>query len=113
MVNSQSAATQWLAALDADNFTACWNIAADYFKNGITLDEWTEKAQGVRDGLGHLQTRRLKQSVETTDLPAAPAGNYVISEYKSVFSKVGEIGERLTVMQEEDGQMRVVGYYLI
>lgn len=113
MTNNQDAANRWLAALDADNFTSCWNSAAEYFKNGVALDDWIEKAQGVRDGVGHLQTRRLKQSIETNDLPAAPAGNYVVSEYTSVYSKVGEIGERLTTVQEEDGQMRVVGYYLI
>ena len=113
MTNVQDSANQWLASLDTDDFSACWNSAADYFKQGIPLDEWTDKAQSVRDGVGQMQSRNLKRAIETTDLPAAPEGTYVVSEYGTVFSKAGEIGERLTMVREEDGQMRVVGYYLI
>jgi len=113
MKNNNDTAAQWLEALDAEEYAACWNNAAEYFKNGVSIDEWTEKAQSARERVGEIQSRTLKKSVETTDIPAAPEGKYVISEYSSVFSDVGEIGERLTMVQEEDGKMRVVGYYLI
>jgi len=106
-------AQQWLAVLDSEDYEACWNIAAEYFRNGVPLKEWVEKATDARQRVGQLQTRTLKRSVETDDLPAAPAGKYLVNEYASVFSQVGEIGERLTLQLEDDGQMRVVGYYLI
>ena len=113
MTTNNNNAEQWLAALDAEDYEACWNLAAEYFRIGVPLTEWVEKATDARQGVGQLQTRTLKRSVETDDLPVAPAGKYLINEYTSVFSQVGEIGERLTLQLEDDGQMRVVGYYLI
>jgi len=103
----------WLAKLDSEDYEACWNNAAEYFRNGVPLKEWIDKATEARHGVGQLQIRKLKRSVETDDLPVAPAGKYLVNEYASVFSEVGEIGERLTLQLEDDGQMRVVGYYLI
>ena len=106
-------AQAWLRLLDDAEYELCWQNAAEYFRNSVSLEEWKEKGSSARSAVGHLQTRKLKQSHATDDIGVGPKGKYCICEYDCVFSSVGSIVERVTLLQEDDGQYRVIGYYLI
>lgn len=111
-MNDHIEAQTWLKKLDDAEYESCWHSAAEYFRNGVALVEFVDKVKISRGGLGQIQSRELNKSQETEGL-VGPSGKCLICEYKSVFSEVGEIGERLTLQQEDDGQWRAVGYYLI
>lgn len=110
--NAIGNAMAWLTLLDNADYESCWYTAAEYFKNGVSLEEWIGKGSSARNAVGDIQSRDLASSQETEEL-VGPDGRCLICEYKSRFATVGEIGERLTLHLEHDGQWRVIGYYLV
>ncbi len=107
-----STALGWLTLLDDANYESCWHSSAEYFRNGVSLEEWIDKATSARNAVGKIHSRELASSVEAQDVVGV-TGKCLVCEYKSQFTSVGEIGERLTLHVEDDGQWRTIGYYLI
>jgi hypothetical protein len=105
-------AQTWLALIDAGKYAASWDVAANYFKNAVSKDQWTSKARAVREPLGTVTSRKLASATPKTTLPGAPDGEYVILRYDSSFEHKQSAIETLTVMKEPDGQWRVTGYFI-
>jgi hypothetical protein len=45
-------------------------------------------------------------------LPGAPDGEYVVLHFNAAFDKKMAALETITVLREQDGQWRVVGYFV-
>jgi hypothetical protein len=105
------AAKTWLAEADTGNFAASWNKSAAVFQSSITLQKWGEILKTHRAPLGKVKTRTLKSAQETTTLPGAPEGNYVVIQFDTVFENQTTV-ETVTPMKEKDGSWKVSGYFI-
>ncbi len=106
------AAAQWLAAVDAGNYTGSWASAAAYFRAAVPQDQWLSSLNAFRAPMGDQVSRRVKAARFETTLPGAPDGQYVLIEYESVFAKKKAAVETATVMLETGGVWRVSGYFI-
>ena len=109
---AEASAAQWLALVDAGNYAASWNEAAQLFKTKVSKEQWSQMAESARGPLGKLNSRALKSSAYTTTLPGAPDGQYVVIQYDSSFEHKKSAVETVTPMLDKDGQWRVSGYFI-
>ena len=76
------AAAAWLALVDRGDADASWQAAGASFRAAATASDWAGKLQAARAPLGPLTSRMLA------------------------------VVETLTLVREDDGQWRVVGYFI-
>ena len=117
---AQAAAESWLKLVDGGDYSASWDQAATVFKGAVKQTDWGEMAQGVRNILGKLVSRRLKSREYTEKAPTTRviggkvytwgAGKYVIIQYDAVFANKASAVETVTPMADADGVWRVSGY---
>jgi Protein of unknown function (DUF4019) len=109
---AEDSASQWLALVDAGDYAASWDTAAELFKNAVSKEQWTEKIKVARGPFGKLNSRKLKSAAYKTSLPGAPDGQYVVIQYDSSFEHKQSAVETITPMMDKDGQWRVSGYFI-
>ena len=109
---AEDSATKWLGLVDAGNYAASWDEAAQLFKNAVSKQEWTEKVKAVRAPLGKVISRKLKSATLKTTLPGAPDGQYVVIQYDTSFEHKKSAVETVTPMMDQDGRWRVSGYFI-
>ncbi len=105
-------AAGWLAIVDAGNYGKSWDEAAVYFKNAMPREQWRQSLNAARKPLGKLVRRTVLIKKYYTKLPGAPAGEYVVIQYKTAFEHRQITVETVTPMKDEDGKWRVSGYYI-
>lgn len=109
---AQKAAEAWLALVDAGQYGASYDQAAQSFKAVVSRDEWIKDVTGARGPLGKMSTRRLAKSDVMRDPPNAPPGEYVAIQYQSSFANLNAALETVVPVLEKDGKWRVSGYYV-
>ena len=107
-----AAATDWLSLLDSEDYAATWDTAAEFFKDSVQKEEWTQTIQSLRKPLGKNTSRELRSALYQTALPGAPEGEYVVIEFEAAFEHKESVIETVTPMLDNDGQWRVSGYYM-
>jgi len=111
-VVAQQAAEEWLALVDAKNYSESWQAAAGYFKKNVSEKKWKDTLAPVREPLGKVVSRKLKSAQYTKELPGAPDGEYVVIQFDTVFANKKAAVETVTPMKDTDGQWRVSGYFI-
>lgn len=106
------AADEWLALLDAGQYKASWEQAAEPLRKAVSVTQWEQGSRAVRLPVGAYQQRTLASSAYTTTVPGAPQGHYVLLQYTTRFADRANAVETVTPMLEADGKWRVSGYYL-
>ncbi|MGZ4827992.1 MAG: DUF4019 domain-containing protein [Terriglobales bacterium] len=109
---ANKSANQWLALVDAGDYAASWDNAAQYFKNSVSKAQWAKMLGASRGPLGKVESRKLKSATYATSLPGAPDGEYVVIQYDSSFEHKKSAIETVTPMLDKDGQWRVSGYFI-
>ncbi len=104
-------AAMWLALADAGDGTGSWAAAGTVFRTAITAEDWTAQLRAARSPLGPLTSRVLAVAQAFDGLPSAPPGEYVVRQYHSVYDARKAVVETLT-LRREDGEWRVVGYFI-
>lgn len=104
------AAERWLWALDDGRYADSWSAAAGVFRTNVTQDKWVAALQAMRNPVGTLVLRRLKNAEYSTHLEGAPTGEYVTAFFSTRFEKAPAVQEALALAKEVDGQWRVAGY---
>jgi len=107
-----TAAYAWLASVDKAQYEQSWEDAGAYFKSMVTKEQWVMQVAAVRKAFGNFVSRVTKDSKSTPVLPGAPDGNYCIFTFEAVFTAKAAAVETLTMMQDKDGQWRMVGYFI-
>ena len=107
-----SAAENWLAIVDGEQYAESWKETAELFKTAVTLDQWEQSMRAVRKPLGRLVSRRLKAKTYRSSLPGAPDGEYVVIQFDTSFENKKAAVETITPMLDKDGFWRVSGYYI-
>ena len=109
---AQQASDSWPALVDAGRYAESWDEASLMFRNAVTKPQWVQKVSGVRDPLGKVTSRRLKNASYTKTLPGAPDGEYVVIQYDTSFEHKQSAVETVTPMLDKDGKWRVSGYFI-
>lgn len=109
---AKSAASGWLALVDAQDAKSSWQQASSAFKSAVTAAQWSQALDSVRRPLGALRQRESKAAEFKTSLPGAPDGKYVLLQYQSTFESKAAAVETVTVVMDPDGVWKVVGYFI-
>jgi opacity protein-like surface antigen len=109
---AEASARAWLGTVDAAKYGESWGQAAALFRAAITRPQWEAALEKVRRPLGKILSRKLRGAKFMTELPNAPAGEYVVIQYDTDFENGPGKTETITPMKEKDGGWRVSGYYI-
>lgn len=109
---AESSAESWLAKVDAGKYGESWDAAAAFFKTAMPRAQWEAALEKVRRPLGKVVSRKLRGAKYMTELPNAPAGEYVVIQYDTAFENRPGATETITPMKDKDGTWRVSGYYI-
>jgi len=107
---AKKAAAEWLELLDANDYQATWEQAANLLKSQVTADQWASQIQQVHAQLDTLQSRSLIAARYTTSLPNVPEGEYVVAQYRAQYGGQNTV-ETATLTKEGDA-WRVAGYFV-
>src|SRR5690606_25765584 len=83
---AQRAAEIWLALIGEAKYAESWQAAGSQIKQAVTSEQWTQQGANVAAQLGAFQRRELQDAQHTTELPNAPAGEYMVLTYSSAFA---------------------------
>ena len=106
------AAQQWLELVDQGQYAESWATAAELFRGAISKEDWVKSLAGARTPLGEVKSREVSSRQHATSLPGAPDGEYVVIQYRTVFTAKSSAVETVTPMKDPDGRWRVSGYYI-
>ena len=106
------ASNNWLLLVDKGSYDGSWESAANYFRNAVNKEQWSQSLNAFRKPLGKVMKRGLKSAKYTSNLPGAPDGEYVVIQYETVFENKKSSVETITPMLDKDGKWRVSGYYI-
>ena len=107
-----AAAQTWLSLVDAGQYDASWDQAAQVFKGAVTKEQWLQAMQSTRQPLGASLSRKFISKRYLTSLPGAPDGEYVVILFAASFQNKQSAVETVTPMLDKDGTWRVSGYYI-
>jgi serine/threonine protein kinase/tetratricopeptide (TPR) repeat protein len=107
-----SAAQNWLALIDAGNYSETWKEASAIFRGAVTEPGWENSMNTFRQPLGDLVSRKLKSALPMTELPGAPDGQYVVMQFETSFANKKTAIETVTFMLGKDGQWKSAGYFI-
>ena len=105
-------AESWGALIDAGRYDDAWTQAAALARTSGNREQWIAGLRDARASMGELQSRILKDASYTDRLPNAPAGEYYVIQYQSIFVNRISANETLVMVLEPDGRWRVAGYYI-
>lgn len=106
------AAADWMALVDAGNYTGSWTAAAAYLQAAVPEDQWVKSLSAFRTPMGAKVSRVVKTARLASTLPGAPDGHYVLIQYDSSFANKKSAVETATAMQETNGLWKVSGYFI-
>ncbi len=104
------AAKAWLAVVDRGDYGRAWDEASRNLQNDLARPEWQRIMREGREAVGELVQRKLQDKRFTRSIAGAPAGSYVVIEYRTDFRKKSGVVEKITVTRETDGAWRVSAY---
>ena len=106
-------ANNWLTKVDNGKYLDSWDSSAKYFQNQIQKDRWAAALTASRLPLGKLiSKRKLNSSDYNTELPGAPDGKYYTLTFDVSYENKKSATETITLIQNENGLWKVVGFYI-
>lgn len=106
-----AAATEWLALIDAGEYGESWREAASAIQDAVTPAVWETSLTDARSQFEPFGERTLTSSQQMTDPPGAPAGDYVLLQYRTEVSGDRTVTETVVPMKEGDA-WKVSGYFV-
>jgi len=102
----------FLGYLDHGRFADSYAYTGMLIRTQLDRDGFATQIEKTRVGTGALQSRDLIDASYATTVPGAPAGQYVVLNYRSSFgNRADEAVETLT-LAFANGYWRVSGYYI-
>ncbi len=102
----------WLELVDKGQYEQSWDEAGAYLKLMVKKEKWEQQISTVRKLFGDFVSRSLKAQQYLKTLPGAPDGEYCVLSFDTVFSEKASAVETVTVVKDEFGHWRVVGYFV-
>lgn len=107
-----AAAEEWVSLLDSGKYEQSWREAAGYLRDLVKEPRRTQAVRAVRNSLGGVISRTLKDTSFKTSLLGVPDGRYVVIQFDASFENKKSAIETVTPMLDKDGKWRVAGYYV-
>ena len=104
-------AKQWLTLVDDQNYADAYKQMGATARAKASVDSFTQKVGGVREPLGAMSSRTLKDVKLTKTLPAMRDGQYATVRYDSAFAHKAAVIESVTLVSENGG-WSVIGYFI-
>lgn len=100
----------WLQLVDSGKYGECWDRASPLLKAHMKRDDWVQAlAQGEKE-YGRAAQRTLKGDSLEESPPNMPKGQYAALVFETAFEN--KTAEECVVLRNEDGDWRVLGYWL-
>jgi uncharacterized protein (TIGR03067 family) len=106
---ARAAAQEWLKLVDAGKHGDAWETSAKINRDGIGKPALIDGYVELFKPLGAIKSREHNTSEYKTQLPRAPVGEYVVTQFRTQFAG-GRVIETVILMRESDGEWRVAGY---
>lgn len=107
---SLDAAKQWLSLVDKGEYAKSWTNGSLTFKLTISDARWQSLMKAIREPLGNVVSRDLLEQRPSKDPAGLPKGDYMVIFFKTNFANREDAHELLTLLQESDGNWRVLTY---
>ncbi len=102
------AAVSWLTSIDAGQYQAGWEDAADSFRVGNTREQWEANLRKDRDAKGAVASRKVVHAKYTKASYNDP-GSFAEIEFETRFEKRAST-ETLSAIRTLDGSWKVSSY---
>ncbi len=110
--DAKEAARAWLAQVDQGKYAESWDSAAAASREKVSRSAWGQSIGAVRAAQGAVKARASDTAIFTKSLPGAPAGDYVVLQYRTEFANAPAAIETVIPMREKDGTWKVSGYFI-
>ncbi|MEP6828908.1 MAG: DUF4019 domain-containing protein [Rhizomicrobium sp.] len=104
-------AKQWMILVDDQNYADAYQQMGAVARSRIAAGAWKQKVSSVREPLGAMSSRTLKDMKMTKTLPGMRAGQYATVRYDSAFAHKAAGVESITLVSE-NGAWSVMGYFI-
>lgn len=108
---AEEAALAWLELVDAGDYEASWEQAAPALRDAVTSQQWIAALGQAHGSLAPFGERERISAQYTTELPNAPAGEYVVLQYRTAVAGDRTVVETVVPMSV-DGEWKVSGYFV-
>jgi serine/threonine protein kinase len=102
----------WLEAIDAGKYDDAWVRIATLTSMLDSESSWIQKMKAVRQPLGNVVARKLHGTMTTGEIKGFPPGAYQLFSFRSDFTGKSGVAEIVTLIYQEDGNWRVIGYFI-
>lgn len=109
---ASAAAEEFLALVDAEDYAAARNTAANLLRDKVAPEVWHRQIGVMRDKVGAVQARKQDKVFHSTYASDAPDGEYITIEYRTDFANKKQALETVNLMLEKGTTWRVVGYFI-
>ena len=109
---SLNAAAQFLFLVDTEDYAMSWEVTSENLKKMLTQEAWNDQITEIRSFLGPIVERVQSSIAYTNSASDVPTGEYVIMTFMSKFELRERVTETITLMLGDNGQWRVVGYFM-
>lgn len=109
--NSTQSALDWLKLVDNSQYQQSWIESSSLFQEQVSEQTWLGAMNLIRAPLAKVNSRKKISEEEMQSPPNAPAGEYVVFQFKTSFANKDDAIETVTVVKQ-DMQWRVVGYFI-
>lgn len=109
--NSTQSALDWLKLVDNSQYQQSWIESSSLFQEQVSEQTWLGAMNSIRAPLAKVNSRKKISEEEMQSPPNAPAGEYVVFQFKTSFANKDDAIETVTVVKQ-DMQWRVVGYFI-
>lgn len=106
-----TAAEDWAKLLDRRSWGDSWKQSGSLFRSQLTETSWTATIQPLRQQLGPVSSRTFKSVLNTSAPPGAPAGEYKMVQFATVFANRPDTVETVALVREGSA-WRVIGYFI-
>jgi hypothetical protein len=104
-------AKQWLVLVDDQNYADAYTQMGAMARGKIGAEQWTKKLSNVREPLGAMSSRTLKDVKLAKTLPGMRDGQYATVRYDSTYAHKAMAVETVTLVSE-NGAWSVIGYFI-
>ncbi len=103
--NAKKSAMNWLKLIDNKMYNESWDEASKIFKKSITKEKWESALRSIKTPLGELVNRNIISKQHPDD-------KTIVFQFKTSYKNKNNTTETVTVMNENDGDWRISGYFI-
>ena len=110
LADSAKASEEWVKYIDNGNYEESWDHAAMTFQLKIPKKSWVTILDATRKPYGSVTSRKILEQRPAVDPQGLPKGNYMVIFYSTSFASKADSNELVTLVQNDEGQWKVLTY---